>query len=548
MIQQIALTGYGSLLVAACLVLMAAIFLLGWLHYRKIKEARKLKSEIRRLMTVEKKLLQAQKKTAHADIGKTRFLSAMSHEIRNPMNTVLGFADILLSQTTDQQQKKYLRAIRASSKTLLTLINDVLDLSKLDAGTLKIAYEPTNVRIIFEELENLFSNKFSEKRLQLNLSIAPQLPDNLLLDEIRLRQILTGLMRYTIDTNSNTEININVTCTGIRNGEINLRAEIDEPGSTNFPERQQALTAAFGPDENEAMKTGATGLGLHVAKKLARLMQGDIVQDKSRQGKSVVVLTFNNLKVIHAPRPASRPSAPESGDVHFKKATILIVDDIGQNRFLLREFLKKTGLAILEAADGRQAVDQARRHHPALIIMDIRMPHMDGIEATREIRKTPGIENTRIIALTASAMEEEIRRTISAGFDDYLKKPVKFADLFRLLIRFLPHEIQSKTKPETPPNSGPVVKNFPPEITEKLVPVLEGDLMDNWKMAVKSGFVDEIAKFGNKLIQTGDAHDCRQLINYGSDLIESTESFDVSSMKQILHQYPRIIDELKIKK
>lgn len=528
-------------------VLIILLVLWGLSNQSRLKKITRQKNELENQML---NLKSKQSEPAQNKNLQTEFLAQMSHEIRTPMNTVLGFTDILIAQVTDEQQKKYLSAIRSATKSLLTLINDILDLSKIESGKLNIVYEPVNPRMIFTEMENIFSEQVREKDLAFKSEIDPQLPDVLLLDEIRIRQILFNLIsnaiKYTDEGLVKLVVNLeNIKLSDTAQG-MDILVEVRDTGSGIAPEDQKNIFKAFHRSESgKSQKIMGTGLGLHISKMLAGLMNGDIFLQSEPGKGSTFTLFLKDVKPIKT--EIKKPEIQELSlrNVRFDSATVMIVDDIGHNRFLIKEFLKNSELNTFEASNGEEAIEKAEKYRPDLILMDIRMPVVDGMEATRIIRKNSSLKNVKIIALTASVMEEEIRKISNAGFDEFLKKPVKLPDLIRTLIRFIPHEIieseSSTGKTEHTDNNKMLSKKAATQLANEL----EDTLNDTWKKVNKSGLVDEINKFGKEVLKVANKYESYRVATYAKELIESSDSFDAGNMKKILKRFPELIKQLR---
>lgn len=542
----LSLTGF-QIYLLIFLVLIILLVLWGLSSHSRLKKITQQKNDLENeVLSLKRK----QTEPVQEENLQTEFLAQMSHEIRTPMNTVLGFTDILIAQVTDEQQRKYLAAIRSATKSLLTLINDILDLSKIESGKLNIVYEPVNPRMIFTEMESIFSEQMREKDIAFKSEIDPLLPDVLLLDEIRLRQILFNLIsnaiKYTEEGFVRLRVKLKAKEATLPGRNIDMLIEVQDTGPGIAAGDQKNIFKAFYRKEGgRSRKIMGTGLGLHISKMLARLMNGDIFLQSEPGKGSTFTLLLKDVKPIKT--EIKKPEFQELTlrNVRFENATVLIVDDIGHNRFLIKEFLKNTELNTFEAANGEEALEKAEKYRPELILMDIRMPEMDGMEATRIIRKNASQKNVKIIALTASVMEEEIRKISNAGFDEFLKKPVKLPDLIRALIRFIPHEIieseHSTGKTEHEDNK----KTLSKKAANQLANELEDNLMGRWEKVNKSGLVDEINKFGKEVLKVANKYESIRVASYAKEMIESSDSFDAGNMKKILKRFPELIKQLR---
>jgi len=500
----------------------------------------------------QKKLKIAKEKAEDANMIKSEFLANMSHEIRTPMNTVLGFTELLSNQISDNQQKKYLSAISSGTKNLLVLINDILDLSKIEAGRMKILYEPANPSMIFKEIESIFIDKVIDKNLQMTVKVDPSLPKYLLIDEIRLRQIMFNLIGNAIKFTQNGFVNVSVHAIPVKGkqNKVDLVIEVEDTG-IGIPEKyhDEIFDAFQQQDGRMTKKYGGTGLGLSISRKLADLMNGDISMKSKEDEGTTFTLTLKMIEIVHleekSPVKNLGQNHKKQRNIIFKESVVLIVDDVDHNRFLIREYLKNSNLYVHEAVNGKEAIDTIRLIHPDLVLMDIRMPVMDGIEATEIIKNDKELSDIIVIALTASVMEEEISEIKKAGFDDFLRKPIKLRELASTIAKYLSHEqisVEEKKKSDRPKLKQ---QEIPSGYLDDILPVLEIDLFNKWNIVKNGGFIDEISNFGKNIKELGERFSINKITDYGIDLCESAENFDVNNMKKILNSFPGLVESIK---
>jgi signal transduction histidine kinase/CheY-like chemotaxis protein len=499
------------------------------------------------LLRTNEELIRAKNDAENANRAKSEFLANMSHEIRTPMNAVLGFTDLLHSLATDPKQKNYIESIRSSGRSLLTLINDILDLSKIEAGKMELQYEPVDVYCLINEIKHIFSLKIAEKELEFVTDIADDIPRSLLLDEVRLRQVLFNLVGNAVKFTHKGYIRLSATkiYTDGNMSRVELILAVEDTGIGISPESGEKIFDAFKQQEGQDTRQyGGTGLGLAITKRLVEMMGGKIsVRSEPGRG-SVFEIALHHVPVAAVPVKSKKDGTVEESLILFEKALVLVVDDIATNRNLVREFFQDTPISVIEAEDGDKAVTAAVRYKPDVILMDIRMPVMDGYEATRRIRKLEAIKHIPVIALTASGMKEEKNKTLSSGFDGFLTKPIQRSELFDELAKFITH-----SKKEAPERTEKIeiIEPVSPETMEKLpelIDKLKNELMRKWDSARKNSFFDEISIFADQVKVSGEVFGISVLRKYGEELAGHVGSFDIENMNATLDAYPKLVGKI----
>jgi signal transduction histidine kinase/CheY-like chemotaxis protein len=491
-------------------------------------------------------MLKAAKEAAEsASRAKSEFLANMSHEIRTPMNTVLGFTDLLKSSITDKRHKSYLEAISSSGRGLLTLINGILDLSKIEAGKMELEYEPVNPHTIFDEIRHIFALQAQEKKIEFTVTLAPDIPDCLMLDEVRLKQILFNLIGNAVKFTEKGYVRIRVEKTGdMQEAEdIDLAITVEDSGIGIPAQYHAAIFEAFKQKDGQSTKRfGGTGLGLSITKRLVEMMGGTIdVRSKENQGSRFRLL-IPRVPLAEAPAKGDLDGGFNPEEIAFEPGSVLIVDDMATNRLLIKEFLRSTRLSPMEAENGEDAVRIAKEHRPTVILMDLRMPIMDGVEAMNHISADEDTRSIPVIVLTASGMKEDENRIRQAGFAGYLTKPIKKATLFQELSRFIAH---CKVEQATGEASVGAMETISPRLIAKVVGMLEGEYMQMWQQIRKNLFFDEIGEFGHRISELGATNAVAVLNKYGEELSAHAESFDVEKVNATLNAYPEMIVAIK---
>lgn len=502
---------------------------------------------------LEKDLYKAKEDAEAASKAKSEFLANMSHEIRTPLNAIMGFTDLLRNLIGNQQHINYLDSIKNGSKSLLTLINDILDLSKIEAGKMDLHYEPVNINSIVKELKNIFSLKISEKGLRFHTFVDESIPQYLFLDEIRLRQILFNLtgnaIKYT--DKGNIKVAFAKKQSPKKDHTISLVISIEDTGIGIPKGQQEKIFEAFVQQEGQhEKKHEGTGLGLAITKRLVEMMQGKIsVKSKLHKG-STFIIELNNIQATTKSEEEHLPQdVKKLQNLNFSGISILIVDDITDNRKIFTEFFKNLDIKTLEAENGKKAVSIANTNLPDIIIMDIRMPVMNGYEAIQELKKNKNTANIPVIAITASAYSREKEKILYSGFDDILFKPVEINKVFLTISKYL--NIENKKEQEKRINKMPpgyVINNLDKK-TIKSIPAsinkLENQFMEFWHNAIENQFIDEIEEFGQQMKNFGSNNNLEILSNFGEEIITHASNFDIEKMMQTLNNYPGIIEKIK---
>lgn len=466
-------------------------------------------------------LLQARDAAEAANKAKSLFLASMSHELRTPLNAILGFSNILhLDPNTNEEQQQNIDIINRSGAHLLTLINDVLEIAKIESGKLELEISPFDLVNMVQNVYEMMNLRAEQKGIELSLELSPKVPQYIQGDEARLRQVLVNLVGNAIKFTKKGKVTIYLSTKD--NNRQHLLIEVKDTGPGITIEDQKLLFQPF-VQLSEGVSKGGTGLGLSISKQFINLMNGDItIQSNVGKGSSFRIdlpLIIADEKDMHSLqiKEYKEVIGLKPGQKNYR---ILVAEDQYENRLLLTQLMDKIGLETKIAKNGEECVRIFEEWHPDLIWMDRQMPVMDGVEATKQIRKLPYGDSVKIVAVTASVFKEQKTELEAAGMDGFVNKPYHPNDIYDSLAQLLDMKfIYQSTKAQKEHTST--------SFNLEKLSIVSKELRDELRMALESLNSKDISKTIKKITQLDE--------ELGTALLELANSFN----------YPQILSALK---
>ncbi|WP_374604207.1 ATP-binding protein, partial [Arenimonas sp.] len=524
--NQLIRQNWATVMVANALALAAG--LVGFMATRRMQ--RQAQEALRLELRAEQARQSSQDKSV--------FLASMSHEIRTPMNAIFGFTNLLAETPMDPRQATYVDSIRKSGQALLSLINDVLDLSKMEAGKLELREEATDLREIVDQTLTMFQQACADKGISLRADFDGRAELPVMVDPVRLRQVLINLVSNAVKYTETGGVVVRVGChPGKQDDRCDLRIEVVDSGTGIAPHQLGVIFEPFEQgDSVDGKNREGTGLGLSIVRRLAELMGGELSAESTVGEGSLFRLDIPD-RVISADSVSQQPARSQRIDFDLlPPLKVLVVDDVAWNRDLAVAYLASSHHQVTQAGDGLVALEQLKAKGADVILMDLRMPILSGDQALQRIRANPKWRDIPVVAVTASSMSED-ENWVRARFDGYVRKPYSKRDLFEALALHFPPR-RKETEGQAPEPAAPVERDPGPrrqdaEALAELkalrasLPAMRGNLR-----------VREVAAAAGHLAGLAGRLDWPALEKHARELKEAVDAFDVTSMRLLLASCP----------
>lgn len=488
----------------------------------------------------------AKNEAEEASRMKSEFLANVSHEVRTPLNAILGFSQWLLDNTSETLHKSYLRTILKSGKGLLDVINDILDISRIESDSIKMEFHIMSYKDVMSDINTVFGKKAQEKGLNFEITTEASVPGFIVMDEIRFYQIIFNLVNNAIKFTEKGFVQVSsvATKTSIED-EVNLMITIEDSGIGIEQKQQSKIFESFTQYSGRKNRSHeGTGLGLAIANGLLKKLNGSI-KLTSQPGKgSIFRLTFFNVKIG---KNIEITEQAKEQDVKFKlkPCSIMIVDDIDYNIKAFKTHINSKEVKYLEAKDGNTALAILQIERPDIIFMDLRMPGMDGFELTKIIKGDDNLKHIPVIAFSASTIKTR-KELIPELFDDYLIKPVFKKNLDPILLKYIPHSIEQKDNTVVEENAvDSKISNESSQKIDHIVSVLENEFQPKWEQVKDNLIIYEIEAFKKELSDFAFKESCSPLTLFCDELDLGLHTFDIELIGSKIAEFPKLKNQLK---
>ena len=549
--EKQSLTNIISIMIVSASNIIESTLLQNQLREQNLRLEDTVQQRTQELLESNQALQEANKRAESANKAKSEFIANMSHEIRTPMNAILGFSNLLSKEVQDDKHLKYLQTIQTSGRSLLSLINDILDLSKIESGTLVLQPEPISLEVLTREIEQIFELSAKEKGIELRVRISEDTPPALLLDELRLRQVLFNLVGNAIKFTAKGSVSIDISSQLFNQEEADICIRIMDTGLGITAKELEKIFVPFEQPSDQSVKQyGGTGLGLSITKRLVHLMEGTLdVKSEPGKGSVFTVRIPKVLMTSTAPKKSIFSKSPFAHEMnwHSSHSHGILVEENITNAYLLKEILQERSIKVTICKSGKECLACAPDIRPDVILLDLSMPEMDGRETARLLKENPSTQTIPRLLITAHAsnvIDQEQDKTL---FTNILHKPFSEIEILRSLRPLLPIDHEGDYLASAQSSSSVKEKTLP-EVSETEKVALKENLTTlahlsvTAKQAKDSGSIEEI----NQLLeQLRNLHlEIPAIQSYVKNLQNMMDAFDVDGMEKCLAEYPLLLETL----
>ncbi len=509
-------------------------------------------NDITGIVKIEKELKDAQYEKEFSGKAKLDFISALSHEVRTPLNAIMGFTDVLIEKDEAKSLKNFLDIIKAASEKLLFLIDNVLDYTLLETNSLDLKYSAFDISEALTSVSESFMGKIESNGINLLLNINPKIPNKIVSDEIRFKQIFLNIISnaYKFTKHGFIKIDLDFEYHEEINDYIKIIFKVEDSGIGISQDNLDEIFDAFNLQSNQyTKKFKGTGLGLTITKSLLDKLKGTISIESTENIGTKVIVTLPYTSYIEDEKSIIQPTLSTNSFLKLKNSILLIADDVQYNRDLIKEYINSLCINILEAESGNETLEIINSIKPDLVLLDLKMPDMSGYETARIIRDDDNLKDIPLIAFTAATGQDSDEDQDKTLFDSFLLKPVNKASLIAELKKYLPITSFLKDLPinklrkdidfRKPINTE--IKEYIPEIID----IMTNELEQKCNKALRSSSNEKVDSFIDDVLMISNKYKIEFLSKYAQSIKSASDADNTNELKQLLIEYPDLIERVK---